>query len=86
MCFIVKRLVLGFGKMAQGLRILAALRTGFDSQHPHGGLQPSVTPVPKYPTPQTATAAQTGKIPIHTHKIHNFLFKGVLANKVLEKK
>lgn len=53
MCFIVKRLVLGFGKMAQGLRILAALRTGFDSQHLHGGLQPSVTPVPKYPTPQT---------------------------------
>lgn len=34
-------------ELAQGLRAFAALRGhGFDSQHPQGGSQPSVTPVP----------------------------------------
>jgi hypothetical protein len=44
------------GDMAQWIRTLAALPRGseFNSQHPHGSSQQSVTPITGEPTPSSA--------------------------------
>ena len=54
------------GEMAQGLRAL----TGFNSQHPHGGSQPSVSPVLEDLTlhgnqARSCTDIDAGKTDIH---------------------
>lgn len=46
-------------------------------QHPHGGLQPSLTPIPEDPTP-SSTSEHQGTCGIHTYagkKTHNFFKK-----------
>ena len=62
--------VTGAGEMAQWLRALAK-DPGFDSQHLHGGSQPSVTPVPGDPMPSSGSCglqAHTWCIDVHTRR------------------
>ena len=68
--------------MAQQLRALAALpedQSVFNSQHPHGHSQLSVTPGPRFLTP---SHRHTFKQITNTHKIRiNYLFKKTLLKK-----
>jgi hypothetical protein len=74
---------LGAEEMAQRLRALASLPNGrgFNSQHPHGSSQLSVSSAPGdlTPPPPPHTHLQVGRTPIHKIK-PNKSFKNNLLN------
>jgi hypothetical protein len=76
----------GAGEMAQWLRALVALAEGqLDSQHPHGGSQPFITPVSETLMPSFVHCGHHGYM-VHKHVSRQNTHKTKLKSQKFKKK